>query len=164
MRICRLIVILGTTAFANGCYRYVETTRTAVSPGSEVRAQLTEAGVEEMRGYFGPDVQSVKGPLARWDEDGVEVLVQTYVRRPGFPPTSIADTIRLSPFQFSGVEIREVDRARSIGLAALIAGGTVAAVFGTGVFGGGSDDGSEGDDPDPDASIIFRIPIRISFD
>jgi hypothetical protein len=163
MRCLRTLLVLAVLGSASGCYRYIETDRSTVSPGTEVRASLTDAGSEVARAYFGPDVRSVEGPVVGWDQDELTVLVRGYLSRPGYPPTSVEDTIRLLPEHFRTVEVRTLDGKRTLGLAAAIVGGTVAAVFGTGVFGGGSDEGDEGDNPDPDAAIIVRIPIGGGF-
>lgn len=159
MRTVRLTLAAATLAVASGCYHYVPASPAGVSPGADVRAWLTDSGIDEMRGYFGPDVNSVEGPLVRWDGGGVALLVETYVSRPGFPPTSVADTIRLLPPHVATVELRELNRWRSAGLAAIIVGGAVAALLAARTVGGQSEEPEL--PPDPEAMILFRIPFRL---
>jgi len=112
-----------------GCYRYVNADPQDVTPGTLIRAQLTEARTEEVRRYFGPGVESVEGPLVRLNGAEVGILMRTYVSRPGFRPTSVADTVKLLPPHIGGFEVRNLDKWRTAGFAAVIAGGGVVAVL-----------------------------------
>lgn len=156
-----LVFLLLTPA---GCYRYVPAEDGMVPRGTRVRAQLTESGTEEARRYFGPGVEEVEGPVVNWNGGGLAILMQTYLSRPGFPATHVADTVRFQPAHISAVQVRELDGWRTAGLAALVVGGGLAATLGPEVLGGGaSGEGNEGDDLDPDAQIILRIPLRLIF-
>ena len=149
--------------FLGACYRYVPAEMAAVPLGSDVRAHLTGDGVEAMRSSFGPDVHSVEGPLVEWDEEGVGVLTEMYLSRPGFPATTLTDTVRLLPHHLAGVEMKKLDRKRTAGFTAVVVGGMAAALWAGKAFGGSSDDNGEGGGPDPEASVIFRIPISLPF-
>jgi len=138
-------LIVAGALLAGGCYRYVPTEMAAVPPGAEVRAHLTGDGIEAMRSYYGPEVYSVEGPLAWWDEGGVGLLTEMYLSRPGFPPTTFTDTVRLLPHHLAGMELRELDGKRTAG------------------FSAATDDSGEGAGEDPEASIIFRIPLGLPF-
>jgi len=156
-------LIVAGALLTGGCYRYVPTEMAAVPPGAEVRAHLTGDGIEAMRSYFGPEVYSVEGPLAWWDEGGVGLLTEISLSRPGFPPTTLTDTVRLLPHHLAGMELRELDGKRTAGLTAAIVGGMAVALFAGQAFGGSSDDSGEGAGEDPEASIIFRIPLGLPF-
>ena len=95
MRIPRVSLVIAFAALLGGCYKYVPVEPSAVTPGAGVRARLSDAGAEEMRRLFGPDVLSVEGPLVAWNGGGLSLLWETYLRRQGYPPTTVTDTIRL---------------------------------------------------------------------
>ena len=154
------IVCLALTA---GCYRYVPVEQAAAPSGTVLRARLTDAGAEEMRRYFGPGVMEVKGPLVSWNSEGMSLLNESFLRREGFPATTITDTLSLLPQHVAGVDIRELDGARTAVFSAALLAGAVATVFAAQIFGGAPEDGGEGGDLDPDAAVLFRIPIRIGF-
>ncbi len=163
MSIFRTTLVIAALAVTGGCYRYVPADRAGVLPGAELRARLTDAGVEEMRGYFGPNVRSVKGPLASWDREGLALLIETSVQREGFPPTSLTDTIRLLPHYVAGVDLQKLDGKRTAGFTAVLLGGAAAAVLAARAFGGSSEGLDEGGEERPPAMILFRIPFRIGF-
>jgi len=159
--ITTLLIVVGLL-LSGGCYRYVPTEMVAVPPGAEVRALLTGDGIEAMRAHFGPEVNSVKGPLVSWDEEGMGLLTELSVSRPGFPPTTLTETIRLLPHHLAGVELRELDGKRTLGFTAAVLGSMAGAILAGRAWGGSSED-PNGGDPDPEAAIVFRIPFGIIF-
>jgi hypothetical protein len=164
MRRTKTISILFGLVFCVGCYRYVPAEMGAVPPGADVRAQLTGDGIEAMRGTFGPGVTEVEGGLASWDESGIGVMTETFIQRAGFPATNMTETIQLLPHHVSLVEIRELDGKRTAGFSIAVLGAMAGALWAGQTFGGGSDNNEgDGGGPDPDAAIIFKIPIRFGF-
>ncbi|MFO8173128.1 MAG: hypothetical protein R6T96_02525 [Longimicrobiales bacterium] len=93
LRLRTALALIGLLVANAGCYRYGPAPggAAAAAPGTQLRARLTEAGQNEVRGYFGADMESVDGPLVRWGEDGVEILIRSQIQRQGFPPTSFTD-------------------------------------------------------------------------
>lgn len=154
------IVCFGFTA---GCYRYVPIEQAAAPSGTLLRARLTDDGAEEMRRYFGPGVVEVKGSLVSWNGEGLSLLRESFLRREGFPATTVTDTLSLLPLHVAGVDIRELDGTRTAVLSVALLAGAVATIFAAKTFGGEPEDGGEGGDTDPDAAVLFRIPIRIGF-
>lgn len=142
--------------FTAACYHYVPAEPRDVTPGAQVRARLTDEGADAVRPYFGPGVHRVDGPLVGWDENGVSLAIETQVSRPGFPPTTMADTIHLSPDHVGMLERQVIDLPRT-GLAALcVAAAATAAVFATRTFGGST---TKDQPPEPKNIILFRIPF-----
>ena len=162
MRNTTAFLILACLLLSGGCYVYVPTEMAAVPPGADVRALLTGDGVEAMRAHFGPEVNSVKGPLVSWDEGGLGLLTELSVSRPGFPPTTLTETSRLLPHHLAGVELRELDGKRTLGFTAAVVGAMAGAILAARAWGGSPDD-PNGGDPDPEAAIVFRIPFGIIF-
>jgi len=157
----RFLVISVALIFSWGCYQYVPTESGIVPPGSEVRARLTDAGREEMRQYYGPGVEDVRGALVRWDQDGLGIMTELTLTRPGFPSTIMVDTLELLPQHVAGVDIREFDGKQSLWFTAGVVGGMAGAVLLARAVGGSSGDegGGEGDPTDPDAAILYRVPL-----
>lgn len=154
-------LILSLLLLAGGCYRYVPTEMGVVPRGSEVRVHLTGDGSEKVRSTLGPNVFSVTGPLVEWNEEGLAFLAELSLSRPGFPATTMPDTIDLLPRDVARVELREIDRKRTAGLTVAIIGVAAAAALVPRVVGGTSKDDTEGGGPGPEAAILFRVPIRI---
>ena len=161
MRKLPAVSFVAALFFAGGCYTYVPTARTVVTPGAEVRAILTVDGVEEMRGYFGPGVTSVSGPLVSWDQEGMGVLAKLSLQREGYPATVMTDTLHLLPPHLARVALRRSNGKRTAGFTVAVMGVAAAAILAPRVFGGGSEDSGEG--PGPEAAIILRIPFGIGF-
>jgi hypothetical protein len=159
MRIIRTTLVLTAIAVLGGCYRWVPTEQAAVPPGAEVKATLTDVGVEEMRRYLGPDVTSVEGPMVSWDPGGLSILSVTTLRRAGFPPTVLTDTLRLAPNYTADVAIRELDGKRTAIFTAGALGAAAGAVMAALIFGGNSESPGEGDGPPPEESVVYRIPL-----
>lgn len=161
MRVLKAPFVATILVLTGACYRYVPTESTAVPPGARIRALLTEDGVEEMRGIYGPNVNYVEGPLVGWSGEGLGVLAELEMRRPGFPATTLTDTIQLLPNQYSSVEVRQLDGKRTAGFTVVILGGMTVAALGAKIFGGTSEEEPPGP-PEPEAAIVFlRIPLRI---
>jgi hypothetical protein len=155
------LLFLLSLSFSSACYRWVPVERSAVPPGSEIRAVLTMDGVDELRGTFGPDIRFVEGPLVRWDSEGLGLLTDVAIQREGFPATTMTETIQLQPHHIAGVELRELDGRKTAFFTGGVVGVAAVAAIAPGLFGGESEDSGEGDEIDPDAAIVLlRIPIR----
>lgn len=163
MRAFHTLSVIALVALTGGCHQYVPADPSAVPPGTGVRARLSESGVEEMRRYFGPNVFTVEGPLVSWGREGLAVLQQSTLRREGYLPTTVTDTLYIPPEYLMGVDARELNGPRTAGLSVAMLAGVVATVFAAKVFGGTQEGGGEGDGPPPDASVLLRFPIRIGF-
>lgn len=148
-----LVALLATTA----CYRYVPAEPAELVPGAEVRARLTGAGIDAMRAFFGPYVTDIEGELVRWDQRGATLRYETFVRRPGFPATTIQDSVHLEPRHVAAMERKELDGRRSVLAGAVVVSGAIAAAISSGAFGGG---GLPWEGPPPgDEIIVIRIPF-----
>jgi hypothetical protein len=164
MRKTTILILGASSLISGGCYRYVPVEMGAAPRGAEVRAILTGDGVEAMRGKFGPDVTSVDGPLVDWDQGGVGILADYRVQRAGYPPTTLVDTVRILPNQLARMQVRELDKKRTLGFTAAVLGAMGGALWAGQTFGGGPEDtNNEGGDSGPDAAIVFRIPIGFVF-
>lgn len=157
MQAVRPVLLLAFLAIA-ACYRYVPAEPARVVPGQDVRTRLTGEGMDAMRGFFGPGVIDIEGKLVRWDRQGVTLLFETFVTRPGFPATTIQDTIQLQPWHVDLVERKELDGRRSVLAGAAVVSGAITALISSKAFGSGGNPG-ESPEPEPDELIIIRLPF-----
>ncbi|MGH7698954.1 MAG: hypothetical protein ACREMJ_00310 [Gemmatimonadales bacterium] len=148
-------ILIGLLIVATGCYQYVPVSPAEVAPEAEVRVRLSLGGVQRFRRPLVRDLEQLEGRLVRWDPDVLTVHVPTEVHTAGFPPTTSVEVIELASSDVGVVERKKLHTWRTVGLVAAIVGGTVAAVFGTRIVGGGQDD----PEPPPDPRQSIRIPI-----
>jgi hypothetical protein len=120
-------------------------------------------GTEELRGTLGPSITSVDGPLMQWDSEGLRLLSDLTIQHAGFPATTMTDTLRLLPGYVARVEVRELDGKRTALFTAGVVGVAAAAIIAPSIVGGDKDSSGEGDGPDPEAAILFSIPIRFGW-
>lgn len=139
------------------CYRYVPATRSDVTPPLEVRARLSEEGMQDLGGRFSRAPERIDGRLVRWDDDGIALEITTEVRREGFPPTTLREVLELAPEHVAFIERQQVDAWQTGGVVAAILAGTVAAVLATRTVGGEQGD-PEPPPEEPQAAIGLRFP------
>lgn len=157
MKKVRPALVLGALLLSTGCYRWVPAESGTVPVGTDVRATLTESGIQEATRLFGPDVEDVVGNLAYWNTDGVGLQREMRIQRDGFPSTTLLDTVRFQPQHLLNLEVKEFDGKNTVLLSLGIAGGAVLALLAGKSLGGG-------DDPEPppppiEEAILFRIPF-----
>lgn len=158
MGLARLALLLVLTAPA-GCYRWTSYEGDPVPPGTEIRIRATNAGAEEIRRRFGETDGAVSGPLARWDDAQVSVTISTLVRRAGFPPTTVTDTLDVARSQVAGIDVKVLDKKNTAFLVTGVVAGAAALVLATRAFGGETD--IEGEGPPVEEAVIIRIPLGI---
>lgn len=156
-------VLLVTLVAAGGCHRWVPHDGSPVPAGTEVRVRVTDAGSDDLQRRYGPNDGSLTGPVVAWDSDGVSLLDQTILRRPGFPSTVVSDTISLPANHLAGVDVKELDGKRTALLTAgiLVAGGSL--VWATRAFGESSGPNEGGPTEPPEASIGIRLPLGLGW-
>lgn len=159
MRILRSLLVLGAVALSSGCYRWIPAEPGSVPTGALVRAYLTDSGVVEARRTFGPGTGTVEGPLVGWDGSGFSLLVQSSLQRPGFPPTTLTDTVRFQSAHLAEMEMRELNGTRTLLLGVGLAGLGVAALLVAQSVGGESGQPGEGEGPPIEDAVVFRIPF-----
>jgi hypothetical protein len=98
--------------------------------------------------------------MARWDDAQVAVTISTLVRRAGFPPTMITDTLDVARSLVAGIDVKVLDRKDTALMVAGVVGGAAALIFATRAF-GGETDLVEGGGPPVEEAVIVRIPFGI---
>lgn len=162
MSIVRVALALSAIAATAGCYHWVPTEPSSLPPGTEVRAELTDAGMEEARRYFGPDVEAVEGPLVASDGEGLSLLFTTTLRREGFQPTTLSDTLRLQSRHLADVSRKELHGTKTAWFTAGVIGAAAGAVLAGKALTGSSDDDGEGGGPPTDDAFLIVIPFPLT--
>lgn len=158
MGLARLVLLVALTASA-GCYRWAPYEGEPLPIGTEVRVRVTNAGADELRRRFGSTDGTLSGPLARWDASQVSVTTTTMIRREGFAPTSVSDTLDVARSLVAGIDIKELDRKNTAFLVVGVVAGAAGLVLATRAFGG--ETVPEGEGPPVEESVIVRIPLGI---
>lgn len=157
----RRAMLLLTLSLSPACYRWVPHEGT-LPAGTEIRVRVTDTGSDDLRRRYGANEGFVSGPLAIWSEDEVAVLAQTLLTRPGFPSTTVTDTVEVPARYVAGIDVKELDGKNTAFFTAGILAGGVGLVLATRWL-GGSSEANEGDIPPPEEAIIVRIPLRIGW-
>lgn len=136
-----------------GCYRYEAARMGAVPSGTRVRVHLSDAGVQRLREVTGRERREVSGELLRWAED--VVLSVPVAPENGAVDRGLQQRLVLPAEHVVAVEVREVDRARTVALVVGLVAGTAAAVI-TAVTGGGEAPGPQPPDGPREGT---RVPV-----
>lgn len=155
-RLALLLVVIAPAA----CYQWTPYDGDPAPVGTEIRVRTTNAGAEEIRRRFGETDGTVSGPVARWDDAQVSVTLSTLVRRAGFPPTMVTDTLDVAQIHVAGIDVKVLDRKNTAFLVAGIVGGAATLIFATRAF-GGDNNLEEGGGPPVEEAVIVRIPLGI---
>lgn len=112
MRIARTILLLVSAA---GCYRYVPTTQSSITPGAPVLVALTLQGSIDVAPRIGQNVASVEGSLSQTDSSGALTLSLLSVRRRGENVATMwgGETLRLSSEDIAEVRGKQLSRGRT---------------------------------------------------
>ena len=147
---CGLVV---GAAILSGCFQYLPVETPTPGSVARLRVPLTSAVA---RPGAPPETTTVEGVVL---ESGDTIVIEVQTRREigAFREFVQENTYRIARDQLVGIEMREVSRARSVGLGALILVGT--GVLGYLAVGVGSDMG--GDFPDNGTPQGFTIRIRM---
>lgn len=160
MRSARALLILPLLAPVGACYRYVPATPDEIAPQSEVRVELSAAGVQSFRRPLASDLQRIDGRLVRWDDGSVAVEVLTQTQAVGFAPTTSIELIELPADHVATVHRRRLDGWATAAFVAGVVGVAAAALLGTRTVGGGLEDPEP--PPEGEASIRIWLPLTLS--
>ncbi|MBI4539215.1 MAG: hypothetical protein HY704_06890 [Gemmatimonadetes bacterium] len=139
-----------------GCYRYVPARMGGVPPGTAVRVHLTEEGARRLEELTGRERRQVSGELLGWGE---QVLISAAVpAADGMVDRGLRQRIIVARDEVVAVEVRELDRVRTVVLVAGVAAGATAAIVGA--FTGGGGEGSRPEPPDGPGEGI-RVPVSV---
>ncbi len=143
-----------------GCQTFQPTSFDRVSPGERVRARVNSAWADSLDALLQRDGRVVEGTVVEKPDGALllEVPVQSELR--GIEFQTINQRVRIPESAFVELELRELDRGRTLGVAAL-AGAIVAAFVVQQLSkesGGGTIPGGGGPVESP-VGPVFRIPV-----
>jgi len=144
----RIALVLPVLA---GCYRYAAIEPTSVAPTTDVRLNLTAAGASALLPTLGRSTAAVEGKILRVTDSSYVLGVSSTLKRAEDDETSFTRTVwagesvSIPRNAVAGVELRSLDRRRTIVAASLVTVlGVLAAeviVHGIGSGGGSIPDG-----------------------
>jgi len=147
----RLRAALVLPALAGGCYQYAAVESTSAIPASDVRLDLTAAGASALVPTLGRSTTAVEGKMQRVTDSTYVLGVSSTLKRAEDDETSFTRTlwagesVSIPRSAVAGVELRSLDRRRTIVAASLVTVlGVLAAkviVHGIGSGGSSSSDG-----------------------
>jgi len=153
-----VLAVLGLT----GCHTFQPVSYDQVAPGSIVRARVTGEWSDSIAEVLRSDSRVVEGTVV--DKPGgdrmlVEVTVQNELR--GIQFQSLRQRVALPRSAFVELELKELDRGRTVGVAALAAGAVAAFVIQqlTKDTGGSTLPGPGGPNESRVPTPIFSIPL-----
>jgi hypothetical protein len=156
--------VLSVLVFAApGCYAYLETPMDAVPPGADVRVQVTRETADRLRDALAADQRSIHGRVRELVDDGVLLEVTTVTRQTGFRFEPLRQTVRLQPADATSVELKTLDRGRTI--SALVLVSVTAGAIAWKALGGrtGGKDSPQDPNQPSDARVVsvsFGFPFR----
>lgn len=129
MRMLRALPLVAALLAGTACYSFVPADRADPPQGRDVRVHVAGAAAERL----GPIVRqsgsrSIDGRLLRWSRDTLVLEVSEQTDGSTLPGRRLVQGIRVPNDDVLAVEVRSLDRFRTVGLATLIAGAVAAAV------------------------------------
>jgi hypothetical protein len=108
------VVVLGLSV-VTGCYRYVATPLTSLSPGAHVAVEVTTRGAVSLEPRLGRNVSQVEGTVTSSDATGVTLALLS-VRRRGEvqPSTWEGESLHLTGDDIEQLRSRQLSRGRTI--------------------------------------------------
>jgi hypothetical protein len=146
-----LVIALSLSA----CHKYTPISSSAVPAGAEVRAHLTERGLQQLEFVPRRDIWEVDGALVRIDERDLVLSVTLPADPRATSRRNLSQVVTLTREDYVGLDLKQPDHTRS----ALMIGG-IGAVFGVIAIAilSGNFDNEEEVEPDVPES---RVPVWI---
>ncbi len=119
-----------------GCYRYVPVQLDAVPTGAEVRGRLAPEASTSLEGVVASNGRVVEGRLLERDAQQVLLFIPAARTQTGYQVETLRQAVAIPRNQLLEVELKQLDRTRTYGIAALT-GAVVAAVVVRAISGGG---------------------------
>lgn len=143
-----------------GCFSYIPVEVETVSPGAEVRMELTRVGfaeLPELPSYTGPDLG---GTFVREGEGALWVQVPVAVRQDGLVARTIDRQVAVPADQVVWIRRRKLDKARTWLSAA--SGVTVLALIASGFRHDGNDTPELATESlEPEAGVTFQALMAL---
>ncbi|HEV2132476.1 MAG TPA: hypothetical protein VGR27_15280 [Longimicrobiaceae bacterium] len=136
----RAVLWVGALLALQGCYHYVPVQLDSVPTGAEVRGRLAPEGIASLEGLVSSNGRVVEGRLLERDERQVLLFIPAARAREGYQVETLRQAVAIPRSHIYEVELKQLDRTRTYGIAAL-AGVVVAAVVVRAISGGGESSG-----------------------
>lgn len=111
-----------------GCYTYVPAELDAVPVGSDVRGLLSTEARLALRDTLGQDLATLRATLVAREPGRLLLAVRSNEGEPRYGSRALFQHVALAPGDVLRVELRQLDRPRTIATAVLAAAGVAAIV------------------------------------
>jgi hypothetical protein len=133
----------------SGCYRYQPLETPAPIPGTQVVANLTDAGSMALASQVGPGVASLRGAVVEWDHDGLLLALSSVMGRNDQETFWRGERVRVPHSTVASVQQRRFALGKTFLFGGTVVGGLLAAVTAfQGSGGGGVPGGGTGGQPE----------------
>lgn len=133
-----------------GCYSYQPLETPAPATGTQVVAELTDAGSVALASQVGPGVASLRGAVVQWDQDTLLLALSAVMGRNDQETFWRGERVRVPHSSIAQVQQRRFALGKSFLFGGTVMGGLLAAVtaFQGGSGGGGVPGGGTGGQPE----------------
>ncbi|HEY3280203.1 MAG TPA: hypothetical protein VGJ83_06800 [Gemmatimonadales bacterium] len=145
----RAVLGLAGAALSFGCYTYVPATLDAVPVGTEVRALLSTEAELALRDSLGVELRPLRGTLVDRQNGRLLLSVRTATGARELGSQLLYQRIGVTPQDVLRVDVRRLQRTKTVALAVAIAGvATLATLGALGKLNPGGSTGGGGGPPD----------------
>jgi hypothetical protein len=119
---------IAAATMLSGCYDYLPAPSSAVPPGGEIRAVLTDAGSLQLAPIIGPRVASLDGTVERAGSDSLVLHVRGLTMMNGEENGWSGERLAIPAAIVSSVQVKQLNRTRTV-IASVVAIAAVAAAL-----------------------------------
>lgn len=146
--------LLAAVLLSTGCYAYVPADPADAARGADVRVHIGEGTLERLRPPLAAEQRTVDGRLLGWEQDRLVLELSAPPGDARLRRRSPTQTVQIPRGDILSPERKRLDRLRTAGLVAALAGAATAALIE--IFSGES--GGDQLSPEPDGPGEDRVP------
>lgn len=160
MRTRELVLLLALGLVGPACYRYTPIDLADVTPEMEIRTELTPAEREQLADVLPGDSRTLDGRVIDNGQNDILLQVGAVTSQRGVRLETLSQRVRIDRAGILQVELKERDKAKTYGLAALVTAGVATVVILAIEAGRAGETGDLGPGVPQDAVVpLLRIPI-----
>lgn len=156
----RALLVLASLAVLAGCHTFQPVTYEALAPGQDVRARVTGVWADSLDAFLLRDARTFEGQVVENRPGSVLLEVPVHSEYTGMALRSIRQRVELPPEAFVDLELKRMDRGRTLG--AVAAGAVVVAAVAIAQLTGDSGGAPSPGEPGPVDSWIPAYLLRLA--
>lgn len=135
-----LFVVAAWSVALQGCYESLPVQQGVAPTVGRIELVLNDQGRAALAERLGPIVEKVEGQLVSQDANGYTISVVSVSQLKGGIAHWNGEQVTVRSDQMIGFQVRQLNKVKTIGLAAVVTVGAVIVFFGKSLLGGGTDD------------------------